>query len=623
MTEFADLPLGTIVASTTNPRKTFHPERMAELAESIKATGVHTPVLVRPLPASRVQDTADMSPRPTFELVTGERRFRASQMAGRPSIPAMVRALTDDQVLEIQIIENLQRDDLHPLEEAEGYERLMQEKDKTGNPYTADTLGAEVGKSRTYIYNRLKLLALCDEAREAFYKGDLDASTAQLVARIPVKKLQLEALENITETAWRPTDTSVIGDKISFRKAREIVQEKFMLDLAKAPFDIKASALLAKAGSCTECPKRTGNQPELFDDVSSADVCTDTVCFGMKKAAHVLAIQKQAEAKGDKFILAKDSKKLIQSSWNEQEDLKRHGYAPLNTKVDVDGQHISLSKLLKDKKLLQSKGNTPPAVSLIHIERPNDPGSMIQTVSIEDATKALREIGYDITLKSKEDLYKEQRAQQDKEREQKKQAEADENAYRSRLLDALHARIETDMGDPNSTTFPMLYKRMAIALLDHDDMSSEDMAALASKYSPIPLPKTAKDMSWQDWRDHTNQFKQAIHNLAPQQHLMLVVEIVLMGRELTVAYDDEPPETMLALAKEFGIDAEALRKQVEAEKKPATAPAKRASARKTTPATPSPTEAEPAAKTVEIPQKVRPAATWPFPTPGKPEGGAA
>jgi ParB/RepB/Spo0J family partition protein len=112
MTTFDTPRLDAIAPSLTNPRKTFDPARLDELTASIKASGVHQPVLLRPLPPDRLEDTAHLSPRPEFELVAGERRWRASKAAGLDTIPAMVRAMTDEEVLEIQVVENLQRDDL-------------------------------------------------------------------------------------------------------------------------------------------------------------------------------------------------------------------------------------------------------------------------------------------------------------------------------------------------------------------------------------------------------------------------------------------------------------------------------------------------------------------------------
>lgn len=114
-TEFKNLALYLIAPSVTNPRKNFNPAKLAELAEDIKRRGIDTPITVRPLPGSRVADT-DRTVQ--FELVCGERRLRASELAGVATIPAMVRDLTDDQALEIQLCENLKRDDLTELEAA-------------------------------------------------------------------------------------------------------------------------------------------------------------------------------------------------------------------------------------------------------------------------------------------------------------------------------------------------------------------------------------------------------------------------------------------------------------------------------------------------------------------------
>jgi len=117
-----------------------------------------------------------------YELVAGERRYRACKLAGLNTIPAMIRSLTDDQVLEIQIIENLQRDDLTELEEAEGYDALM-----THSNFTVDQVGEKIGKSRSYVYGRLKLLELTEDSKQAMRVGTLDASRALLIARIPTE----------------------------------------------------------------------------------------------------------------------------------------------------------------------------------------------------------------------------------------------------------------------------------------------------------------------------------------------------------------------------------------------------------------------------------------------------
>lgn len=281
--EFMTLQLEAIATSLTNPRKTFHPEKLQELADSIKASGVHQPVLVRPLPGSRVPDTpAEVS----FELVVGERRYRASKLAGADTIPALVRELTDEQVIEIQVIENLQREDLPPLEEAEGYQALI---DTTG--ISKEELPAKVGRSRTTVYSRLKLLELCADAKAALREGKLDASRAELIARIPDEKLQLKALQEFTATEFN-------GDaRMGYRACRAWVTQNVMLRLESASFKPADDTLLPEAGACGSCPKRTGANPDLFNDIEGPELCTDPACFRAKEAAH---LQRELQARQKK-----------------------------------------------------------------------------------------------------------------------------------------------------------------------------------------------------------------------------------------------------------------------------------------------------------------------------------
>src|SRR5229473_6644975 len=167
-----DIPLNRIQESKTNPRRTFDEAKLAELASNIRQHGVLQPILVRPLP-----DGKDGF----FELVAGARRYRASKRAGRESIPATVRELTDTQCLELQLIENLQRADVHELDEAQGYAALMQLQPET---YTVETISAKVGKSQAYVYGRLRLTQLIPEAKQAFYEDKLTVAHAFEIARL-------------------------------------------------------------------------------------------------------------------------------------------------------------------------------------------------------------------------------------------------------------------------------------------------------------------------------------------------------------------------------------------------------------------------------------------------------
>ena len=166
---FERIPVICIHTSRTNPRKRFDEAALRELADSIRTHGVLQPILVRKRPKTTN----------VYELVAGERRWRAAKEAGLAEIPAVVRDLSDLEVLEIQLVENLERKDLHPLEEADGYRALHE---KYG--YTVETIAAKLGRSRKYVYDRIKLLQLTEEAREAFLEERITAGHAILLARL-------------------------------------------------------------------------------------------------------------------------------------------------------------------------------------------------------------------------------------------------------------------------------------------------------------------------------------------------------------------------------------------------------------------------------------------------------
>lgn len=336
--EFDHLRLDLIAPSLTNPRKTFDAAKLAELADSIKASGVHQPVLVRPLPGSRVQDTFSVytpgggfQHRPTHELVAGERRYRACKLAGVSTIPALIRDLTDHQVLEIQIVENLQRDDLSALEEAEGYESLC-----AATGISKEDVGAKIGKSRAYVYGRLKLLDLTQECKEQLRAGSIDASRALLIARIPDTKLQLKALAEATRADWQ-------GETPSTRTFGKWLQTHVMLRLEEAPFSL-GDATLTSAGACRTCPKRTGANPDMFADVASTDICTDPPCYDSKVAAQRDDMLTTAAAKGMRLITGDEAEEICIRGLTAIV-----GYSPLNQeRQDVaDGvQPASLGLLL-------------------------------------------------------------------------------------------------------------------------------------------------------------------------------------------------------------------------------------------------------------------------------------
>lgn len=284
------IPLSAIYPSNTNPRKRFNEADLKELAESIKQHGVMQPILVRPTNVEAVNNGTEHYF--IYEIVAGERRYRASKLAGIEYIPAIARDLNNLETLQLPIIENLQRSDLHPLEEAQGFKALLDNKD--AKSWNADQLAEKIGKSRSYIYASLKLCELSTYAQDLFLDDKFGREVALLIARIPGAKLQEQAAKEI------------INCDFSYRGAKRYIRDKFTLDLIKAPWDKISITLYPAAGSCFSCHKRTGNYPELFQDIESPDVCTDTACFAAKKVAFAQDII----ATNPRTIHGKDAKEV-------------------------------------------------------------------------------------------------------------------------------------------------------------------------------------------------------------------------------------------------------------------------------------------------------------------------
>jgi ParB/RepB/Spo0J family partition protein len=289
-------------------RSGFDDKSIAELAESIRGPGIIEPLIVRKNPQGK-----------GYEIVCGERRWTAARLIKLATAPCVVRELTDSEAREIQIIENLQREGLHPVEEAKGYYDLLSQKSKEGKPiHTIDSLAKKIGKSTVFIYGRLKLLKMPEVALRASYSGKLSASNALLLARIPDPKLALKATLEVLdpygsgdgpERQKRALDDE--NEPMSYRKAKEHIQNNYMVRLKGAPFDQEDEELVRAevkegerlcGGKCSDCPWRTGNMRALFQDVDSADVCTNPTCFKRKKDAAWKRASEKAKAQGHTLL---------------------------------------------------------------------------------------------------------------------------------------------------------------------------------------------------------------------------------------------------------------------------------------------------------------------------------
>lgn len=175
-----EIPIDSVIPNPEQPRTNFKKESLEELAASIQKDGLLQPILVRPLENN------------TFQIIAGERRWQAAKMAGMTTIPVRIKEADDDEALEMALIENVQRTDLNPIEEAYGYKRLMERKN-----LTQSELAQEVSKGRSTVANALRLLELPEEAQELLFEEKITAGHARAILSIPSKEGRLKLTEKL------------------------------------------------------------------------------------------------------------------------------------------------------------------------------------------------------------------------------------------------------------------------------------------------------------------------------------------------------------------------------------------------------------------------------------------
>jgi len=270
------IAVSALEPSLTNPRKVFEENAMKDLLASIKDKGVIQPLVVR-------RKGSASGARARYEIVCGERRYKASMAAGLQELPCMISELTDQQVVEIQIIENMQRADLSPLEEAHGYDQLH---DKY--KYDWPELAARVGKSQEYVFTRLNLLKLIPEFQAKLAKGELKLTYAEEITKIQSPEEQKKLAVYWKDNAWA-------FDELESLKTH--IRDHYLLQLRCAPFPVKAAGL--PGGPCGQCAKRTGAQSDLFGDLQGKnDTCRDASCWAEKKKEY----EKQGLEKYDEYV---------------------------------------------------------------------------------------------------------------------------------------------------------------------------------------------------------------------------------------------------------------------------------------------------------------------------------
>ena len=219
------------------PRSTMNEASLEELKASIKKTGVIEPVIVRPVAHG------------TYELVAGERRFRASQALGIQEIPAIIKTLSDKEALEFSLIENIQRENLNPLEESKGYARLL---DEFG--YTQEDIASAVGKDRATIANLLRLLALPAEVQHAVREGAVSLGHAKVILSLEDRAIQIELCRRVAKEGLSVRQTEALagtwvpGKRRRAKRAGADPQLKGLEDELRRRLGTKVSLMSRKKG---------------------------------------------------------------------------------------------------------------------------------------------------------------------------------------------------------------------------------------------------------------------------------------------------------------------------------------------------------------------------------------
>ena len=241
-----ELSIGRIIPDPMQPRKSFNEEALKQLSESIKEHGVLQPITVR-------KSGKD------YIIVMGERRYRASKLAGKKTIPCIVRKYENNDVLEIQIIENLQRQDVEPTEEADAIAFLSEK-------YAPSEIAKRLGRTDNFIRQRLKLACLIEGFKHFVRNGEMTISLAVGVALFEPEEQQM-----MLET---------MGEDFNAHQINSMIKDQ-TFNLENAPFDVADKKLVTKAGACNVCPFNAANQGNLFGDGKM--VCTKSACYETKK----------------------------------------------------------------------------------------------------------------------------------------------------------------------------------------------------------------------------------------------------------------------------------------------------------------------------------------------------
>lgn len=390
--QIQEIPISRIQPSPLNPRKHFDLAAIEELAASISATGLIQPITVRPVKGDK------------YEIVAGERRYRACKSLDNMNlIHAIVRELSEEQALDIMITENLQRKDIHPMEEAAGFEQLVKIKH-----ITPEEIGLRVGKSASYVAQRLVLNKLIDPIQEFFFKGYLLIKDAMKIA------------------VMHPDDQFKFYTEYFEGQDQEVTISAWMLRsysnrLDDAPFDITDATINPAIGACTNCHYNSACQNLLFPEEAHAPRCSNSDCF-KEKSTRSFQVRLE-EIKDDpttvmitdEYHISEDTKKFMKS----HEGVLKYGeFSELSfpdppERSDFDGDNdtdeedeADFQSAMKDYedevKEYHEKVNSGKYIKALHVG--GDDKGKITYIKLKAKGKEVKSSTQDGTLSAKEEI---------------------------------------------------------------------------------------------------------------------------------------------------------------------------------------------------------------------------
>jgi ParB family chromosome partitioning protein len=489
------IPLDQLHESPDNTRRRYNEKKMLELVESVRSNGVLVPLIVR-----EMHDGDDVVL--GYEIIAGSRRFRAAQAAEKEKIPAVIRDVTDEEALEINIYENDQREDVHPLEQAAGYQKLLQ---RPG--YDMAALCAKFSRSETFFYKRLQLLKMIQSAQDRFLEDEITLGHAEAIARLQPKD-QIEALKQCFDIRW--INGKNVPVLCSVKEIESWIQREILLDLHAAPFS-KTDDIIEKACPCVTCHKRTGFTPALFDDIAKKDTCTDPSCYHAKLQKHIELKKAEAQESEEKLL------NLATRSWTSgNEDKKIPDLLLLDKWREVKK---------KDKCEFVKKG--------IVVAGDRDLGKVLQVcTNTKCKTHFGNAITYNVDPKEKERLRKEKL--------QKQLAKI----VNDRVLSEVIARVPRDF---DRSDFELI---AGILASRHND---EALKPICDRYNWGPGKNDWGQTAWEP---------SVIANLSllsDHELLKMIIELCLLIRPVQL---DSDVKRLHSAADRYGVDVKAVEKAV-------------------------------------------------------------